>query len=58
MTNTPSQLPAKKIRPAIKQMIEDGISPESIVFAMGGMVTPDEAELLKSLPTTRAEGKV
>jgi len=53
------QLP-KRIRNSIKLMIEDGISPFSIVSAHGGLVTPDEAELLReyenSLPTTETKG--
>lgn len=36
----------KKIRKSIKVMVEDGLSPESIVFAHGQIVTPDERDYL------------
>lgn len=36
----------KKIRSAIKIMVESGISPMSIVFSIGRLVTPDERDYL------------
>lgn len=37
----------KQIRPIIKQGVKDGISPISIVYSVGQMVSPDEADYLK-----------
>jgi len=38
----------KKIRQAIRQGVKDGISPTSILFSVGRLVTPEEAEYLKT----------
>lgn len=42
---TPNK-PKKRIRQSVKQMVTDGISPTSIVFAHGQIMTPDERDLL------------
>lgn len=43
----------KKIRPIIKQSIEDKISPFSILSSVGFMVSPDEADFLKEYERTQ-----
>ena len=47
----------KKVRPAIRMMVEDGISPMSIVFSIGRLVTPDEKDYLLEYEKTYEKSK-
>lgn len=46
----PKQKP--RIRESVRQMIKLGISPMSIVFAHGRLMSPDEAQLLQEYEAT------
>lgn len=41
------------IRQTVKQMVADGISPVSIVFAHGHILTPDERDYLEKYNSYR-----
>lgn len=45
MTNTKSSR-GKKVRRVIRGLVELGASPESIIFSVGRIVTPDERDYL------------